>query len=129
MKQYFTYDEPPTDSSPHNNSNEPSRSLTPYPQALVTEPASTEHTQLADIILSRDSRNTTPDPLPDLMNSTPKKINDFQVINEDYQLDTTALPNCVNIHNENHQLDINTLTDCVTNRGKNCLFGWKENTR
>ena len=95
MKQYFTYDEPPTDSSPHNNSNEPSRSLTPCPQALVTEPASTEHTQLADIILSRDSRNTTPDAveslqelnlLPDLINSNQKKLNGFHVINEGYQL-------------------------------------------
>ena len=56
--------------------------------------------------------------LPDLMNSTPNKLNEFQVINEDYQLDPTALPNDVTIHNEDHQLDINTLPDCVTNRGK-----------
>ena len=123
MKQCFTYDDPPTDSSPHNNSNKPSPSPTFCPQALVTEPPSTENTQLADIILSHDSRNTTPDPvedlqelnpLPDLMNSTQKKINGFQAINEDYQLDTTALPSCVTIHNEDHQLDINTLPDCVT---------------
>ena len=127
MKQYFTYDDPPTDSPPHNNSNEPSPSPTSCPQALVTEPPSTEKTQRADIILSHDSRNTTPDavealqelnPLPDLMNSTQKKINGFQVIKEDYQLDTTALPNCVTIHNEDHQLDFNTLPDCVTNCGK-----------
>ena len=79
MKQCFTYDDPPTDSSPHNNSNKPSPSPTFCHQALVTEPPSTENTQLADIILSHDSRNTTPDPvedlqelnpLPDLMNST-----------------------------------------------------------
>ena len=95
MKQYFTYDEPPTNSTPHSNSNEPSPSPTPCPQALVTEPPSTKHTQLADIILSRDSRNTTPDaveglqelnPLPDLINSSQKKLNGFQVINEDNQL-------------------------------------------
>ena len=55
-------------------------SPTPCPQALVTEPPCTEHTQLADSILSRHSSNTTPDtvevlqelnPLPDFMNSTP----------------------------------------------------------
>ena len=45
-------------------------------------------------------------------------LNGFEVINEDYQLDTASLPNCVTIHNEDHQLDINTLPDCVTNRGK-----------
>ena len=31
MKQDFTYDDPPTDSPPHNNSNEPPPSPTPYP--------------------------------------------------------------------------------------------------
>ena len=127
MNQYFTYDDPPTDSPPHNNSNEPSPNPTSCPKALVTEPPSTEKTKRADIILSHDSHNTTRDaaeslqelnPLPDLINSTQKKINGFQVIKEDYQLDTTALPNCVTIHNEDHQLDFNTLSDCVTNCGK-----------
>ena len=56
-------------------------------------------------------------PLPDLMNSFPNKLNGVQVIN-DYQLDPTPLPNCVNINNKDHQLDINTLLDCVTNPGK-----------
>ena len=44
MKQSFTYDDPLTNSPPHNNANEPSPSPTPCPQALVTEPPSTENT-------------------------------------------------------------------------------------
>ena len=109
MKQYFTYDEPPTDCPPYINSNEPSPSPTPYPQALVTEPPSIESTT-PDAVEVLNELN----PLPDLMNSTPNK----QAINEDYQLITTTLPNWVTIHNEDQQLDINTLPDCVTNRGK-----------
>ena len=109
MKQYFTYDDPPTDSHPHNNSNEPSPSPTLYPQALVTEPPSTESTT-PDAVEALKELN----PLLDLMNSTLNK----QANNEDYQLDTTTLPNCVTIHNEDQQLDINTIPDCVTNRGK-----------
>ena len=45
-------------------------------------------------------------------------MNGFQVIIEDYQLDPTALPNCVTIHNGDHQLNINALPNCVINRGK-----------
>ena len=127
MKQYFTYDDPPTGPPSLNNSNEPSPSLTLGPKALVTEPPSTKNTQLADITLFDNSRNTTPDAvealqelnsLPDLMNSTQQKISGFPVINENHQLETNALPNCVTIHNGDHQLDINTLLDRVKNRGK-----------
>ena len=50
MKQYFTYDDPPTNSPPHNSSNETSSSSTPCPKAAVTEPSSTGKTQLADIV-------------------------------------------------------------------------------
>ena len=109
MKQYFTSGDPSTDSHPHNNSNEPSPSPTLYPQALVTEPPSTESTT-PDAVEALKELN----PLLDLMNSTLNK----QANNEDYQLDTTTLPNCVTIHNEDQQLDINTIPDCVTNRGK-----------
>ena len=45
-------------------------------------------------------------------------MNGFQVIIEDYQLDPTALPNCVAIHNGDHQLNINALPNCVINLGK-----------
>ena len=109
MKQYFTYDDPPIDSHPHNNSNEPSPSSTLYPQALVTEPPSAESTTPDAVEALKELS-----PLPDLMNSTLNK----QANNEDYQLDTTTLPNCVTIHNEDQQLDINTIPNCVTNCGK-----------
>ena len=103
MKQYFTYDELPTDSP----------SPTCCPQALVTEPPSTENTTPDAVEVSQELK-----PLPDLMNSRQQKINGFQVINEDYQLDPTAQPNCLTIHHRDHQFDINTLPDCVTNHGK-----------
>ena len=50
MKQYFTYDDPPTDSPPRNSSNEISSSSTPCPKAAVTEPSGTDNAQLADIV-------------------------------------------------------------------------------
>ena len=109
IKQYFTYDDPPIDPLPQNNSAGNSPNPTPKPQNLFAELPGTEDTELVHDILSNTSRNVATDHVEGL-----EEINPLPDLTESQQQQQKIK----DIHNADNQPDINTIPKCTTNHGK-----------
>ena len=123
MKQYFSYDDPPIDPPPQSNSPGNSPDPTPTPKHFFPELLATENSDLVqpdDVATDHVDNLEEIPPFPDLteIQLQQQKIKDID--DRDNQLDiiTTTLPNCVTTNNANNQLAINTLPNCATNHEK-----------
>ena len=125
MKQYFSYDDPPIDPPLQSNSPENSPNPTPTPHYLFTKLPTTEDTEL---VQSDTSCNVATDhkdnlegtqPLPDLTKvQLQQMIKDNDDLQNELDIFTTTLPNCVTTNDADNQLASNTLPNCVTNHDK-----------
>ena len=125
MKQYFSYDDPPIDPPLQSNSPENSPNPTPTPHYLFTKLPTTEDTELvqSDTFCNvatdpKDNLEGT-QPLPDLTKvQLQQMIKDNDDLQNELDIFTTTLPNCVTTNGANNQLASNTLPNCVTNHDK-----------
>ena len=135
MKQYFSFDDPPIDLPPQSNSPENSPNPAPTPHYLFRKLPTTEDTETLqpdtscnELVQSDTSCNVATDhednlegtqPLPDLTKvQLQQMIKDIDDLQNELDIFTTTLSNCVTTNAADNHLASNTLPNCVTNHDK-----------